>query len=326
MARLAGVRRLKTSAAAALVVGVLAVAPAAAAPPPPPKQIRTTGFATGPLAATLGGKRYSLRLEVTQVVRKGPTTLTLTFDRAVGSSTQAHAYSFALGRRAFSCRGRPARCRLDSGRSLGRYGHVRVTIAASRRRRAAPVETGCTGTATRTAARAAASVRFLDRSASLTVRSSRRVRATLRSARFACSGFVECHTETLGLGGADPAAAFALVAPAGRAAWAQIAFTLPLRAIAPATNVARSITVRNLPTTSFAIAPDLSTASFNAEGLPFLSGSVAYTASRTVPQFSTECGETASTLGRVTGDVAALFDGIGRKPLTATGGYLQKTP
>ena len=315
--------RFRTGAAVAAVAGVVALPSTAA--PPERGQVRTISVAAGPVAAVLAGKRYSLRLSVTQALPTRATTLTLSFTRSVGSSSQTHDYSFPLSRRAFSCRGRSLRCVLETGRSLRRFGDVRLSVAATGRRRRGMLDAGCSGRATRTPAVAQASIQFRDPSVSLAARYGRRLGASIRGVRATCAGATPCHTHLLGLGGDDAAGAFALVAPTTARAQAQLAFALPENTTAPAA-IQRSVTVRNLRPGSFAISPDLSSANFSIEGSPFLSGSVTYTARGAIRKFASKCGVAEVTLGGTTGDVAAFFDGAARRPLLATGGYLEKIP
>src|SRR5919199_1343446 len=163
----------------AVLAAAAVVAASAAAAPPRPSQVPLIRVATGPIPATLAGKPYSLRLMAMRSLPSG-TTVTLTFTRTVGPSTQSHLYEYELGRRALSCTGRRLRCRLDTGRSLGRYGRVRLAVTATRRPRAVAPEPGCTGSATRDAAAAKLSLHFLDLSASLNVFSSGRLPASIR--------------------------------------------------------------------------------------------------------------------------------------------------
>ena len=318
---------LTRHAAAAVAFAALVAVPAAAAPPPrpAPKQTLTVRAAAQP--ATIGGKRYSLRVAASRTIGAGSVALTLTFSRGLGSASQVHEYRFALPRRALACRPGLALCRLASGGSLGRFGRLELAFSATGRSRPASPGAGCTGTAMQRSGTIAGVLRFGDRSASLRASGHpTRVRATAQRASSACSAAQPtCHTRIFGLGGADPASAFAVVARTSGAAEAEFTFAPPLKATSPA-EIERTIAVRNLPTRSLTIAPDLSSASFDAQGLPFLSGTVSYSAGRSVAPFSSSCGQGTATLGGVTGDIAAIFDGVGERPLTATGGHVEKIP
>lgn len=308
-----------------VVVGVAAFAAPGAASQAPPSPATVT-LTTSPIAAKLAGKPYRLRIEATSTAGKSTRTVRFTFTRTEASGAQEQSYGFSLPRTAFSCRKTLSWCRLATGRSLGRFGRVDLTFGASGRRRSVAVGAGCTGTVTRTPGAVTGSIAFGDRSVSLRVSTRFSKRSRLRTAvdeaSVDCSvSRANCTARLFGLEG-DPASTFALFVPATGAAQAQFLWTSASR---PA-SIDRSITLRNVPAANYAIASDLTTASFNAGGLEFLSGSVAYTASSPTRGFASGCGQATATLGGVTGDVAAVFDGVGRRPLAATGGYLESLP
>jgi hypothetical protein len=309
-----------------VVVGVAAFAAAPGAASQAPPSPATVTLTTSPIVAKLAGKRYRLRIEATSTAGKSIRTVRFTFTRTEGSGAQEQSYGFRLPRTAFSCLETLSRCRLATGRSLGRFGRVDLTFVASGRRRSVAVGAGCTGTATRRPGAVTGSIAFGDRSVSLRVSSHfgkrTRLGTALDQASVDCSASrANCTARLFGVEG-DPASTFALFVPATGATQAQFLWTSASR---PAT-VERSITYRNVRAANYAIASDLTTASFNAQGLQFLSGSVAYTASSPVREFASRCGQATATLGGVTGDVAAVFDGVGRRPLAATGGYLESLP
>jgi hypothetical protein len=309
------------------VVAAFAAVPEIAASPPALAPTTLT-LATTSIPAKLGGKPYRLRVEVQSTAGRARRALTLSFTRSVGVATQEHTYAFSVPRASFSCGPTLRRCRLATGRALGRFGRVDLTFGATSRRRSAAVGAGCTGTAMRTPGTVAGTISVSDRSLSVDV-SKRygtgrvgRLRSALGEATVDCSrSRTNCNGRLFGLGG-DPASGFALLAPASGEAVAQFSWT---SVRTPAT-IDHSITVRNIPPANYAIASDLATASFNAQGVQFLSGSVAYTASTAPRTFASRCGQGTATLGGVTGDVAAVFDGAGRRPLSATGGYLESLP
>jgi hypothetical protein len=312
----------------AAVAGAAAAPLGAAEPPRPAAKPTTLTLATRTLPARLAGKRYWLRIEVTRTAGRSSRALKLLFARVAGSATQTQSYSFNLPRAAFSCTSTLGSCRLATGRSLGRFGRIDLSFGATTRRGTVGPGAGCTGTVTRRSGAVSGSISFVDGSGSLRVAwhaQARRhnLRATLDEASIDCAASrTNCEAHLFGLGGRDPGAAFALVVPSSGAAEAQFVWSSVRRAA----TVDRSIVVRDLAATSFTIAPDLSSASFDARGLQFLSGSVAYTASSPAREFVTRCGQGTATLGGVTGDVAAVFDGVGRRPLSATGGYLESLP
>jgi hypothetical protein len=314
---------LFTLAAAALA----AVPGAAARGSVPPVSILT--FSTASLRASLGGKPYALRLEATKTSDKLNATLTLTFVRVSGSSTQTHAYEFTLPGRALSCGAGYSTCRLSSGRSLGRYGRIDLAFSARTAATGTKPDDGCTGTARRRAGAVRGELAFADRTVALRVAAKygkRALHSTAVTFRGHCgTAPAVCHTKLFGLSGGDAAVQFAVLAPPAGAAEARFAVVSPAAATKPAT-VMRAVDVRNLSSDSVTIAPDLSSASFDAAGLPFLSGSVTYTATRSVPPYSSSCGQITASLGRAAGDIAAVFDGVGRRPLAATGGYLESLP
>jgi hypothetical protein len=312
------------------VLAALAALAGPAVGGPPPRD--TLSLATAEIPARFGNKPYELRITVTRSAGKRIPALMLEFVRRVGSATQTHSYTFNVPAGAFVCRGRLANCRLDTGRRLGRFGRIDLTFAATRPARPGVAGANCAAgvTATQRAGLVEGLVDLHERSLSLRAKQRYRRRhgglaASARTARGTCKpAVVGCHTKIFGLGG-DRAHAFALFAPSTGAAEARFYLTSYLPGFDRA-SVEHAILIRDLPSTSFTIAPDLSSATLDASGLTFLSGSVAYTASRTATQFSTKCGEATATLGGVTGDIAAVFDGVGRSPFGATGGYLENIP
>ena len=250
------------------------------------------------------------------------------FDRAEGVATQSHTYDFVVPR--FTCTKKLTRCAVRSQRAFGDHGRAALAFVPSGRARRVAPPASCAGRVVERRGKLVGSLAFDPHNAALPKRSGRlSVAAKLTFSSLECDDGDQgpCHvTAFVGIGSEAAASSrgLAFLRP-------DFGDSLALAFFAQETGGGRGAEIHTLSYSRLApgalsFAPDLSRATFDSTSLPFLSGSLTYTASAPLTPEPSPCGEVTGTQGSAIGDLTAHFDGMPPTPLAAPDAALYRVP
>ena len=281
----------------------------------------TWNLFTTPIPARHG---YTLGITVSKTGENA--SVNFLFEKKRGAAKQDHNYFFKLHASDFRCSSSLSTCSVTTGKELGRYGMLRMNFRSNHRGKRVKPPTGCTGTDIDRTGTLSGSFDFRANTNFFGRRHRRRLRGTANVIQLQCAPSTSfCHTTQLS--DFTPTAYSNLLARNVGRGSGSFSFTDPSATSAPAT-VSRIIRVTNMRSGNFAFAPDLSSATFTGNGLPWISGGFTYTAGGPASTSPSACGGPGSyTNGIVKSTLSANLDVVGTKsfPPTTTG-FLQHYP
>ena len=286
-------KTMRTPALAALCAAGLLAAPAGA-----------SAAGSTVIAGPLKVKDYTMTVTATD----GATdSFGVMFNRTAGKSTQMHSYSFSQG---VSVKARGSSASIKG--SLGRYGKVDLTLKGAGAAKKGVVPKGCTGTAGKSRAGT------LRGSFKLVADTTyfKTVSAKSLKAQIAKGGSLKCDGSHGGETKAPTTLSVSLQQPegmlmfsAGKAADGSVNQQAMRMDEAGATAPASIMHLINAPGGAAAFAPSADLASATGSAIsPFFSGAFS---------FASEMAMGTSAMGKLSGDLVAAFDSIGKQPIAA---------